>query len=79
MGKEPDQIHQAAEVLRCVLEKYIGSKAIVFYGAIEEGGEYARTGITISDEAASRDVEHLAFTLVARARDMIDYGDEPAN
>lgn len=69
------ELHEAAKILRGLLEKHIGKKAIVFYGATKGGDSEVHTGITLSDKIKSRDVEHLAFTLVSRARDMIDYGD----
>lgn len=74
--EQSEQIHRAAQIFREVLEKYSGNKAIVFYGAMGEVDDLVHTGITLSDKIEARDVEHLAFTLVARARDMIDYQEE---
>lgn len=72
MNKE---LHEAAKLLREAIEKYsTGKKAIVYWAAIDDSEVIS--GITMSDDIESHELEHATFCLAGRAYGLVEYNNQ---
>ena len=66
-----NDVHKAAQILRETIEKYLGGHAVVYWATNQE--DEVTSGITMSDNLTSQELEHASFCLVGRAYNAVDY------